>query len=349
MASGTSGSAVSGGGRSNWIHNFRWPIDTSNRKSENRHSAIALLYFWIFFNLFALAVLVLDLRVFHRPGRTVRFGDAVGWSAAYVALAAIFAAVLYVWLGRQSALEFVTGYVLELSLSVDNLFVFFVIFNYFAVPDKQQHRVLFWGILGALLMRGIFIGAGVGLISRSHVFLYIFGALLIYSGIKVCLVGEHQIDPAANPVVKALRHWMPVTTDYQGGRFFVRNRQENSRLYATPLLVVLVVIETTDVLFAVDSIPAVLAITLNAFIVYTSNVFAILGLRSMYFAVAGLMKTFRFLHYGLAVVLVLVGVKMLTVDYFRVPISTTLPVIATVLLISILLSLAFPAKVKNGQ
>lgn len=303
-----------------------------------------MLYFWILFNLFALAMLVLDLRVFHRPGRAVRFADAVGWGAVYVALAAIFAAVLHVWLGRQSALEFVTGYVLELSLSVDNLFVFFVIFNYFAVPEEQQHRVLFWGILGALLMRGIFIGAGVGLIARSHLFLYFFGALLIYSGIKVCLVGEHQIDPAANPVVKALRRWMPVTTDYQGGHFFIRNAQDKFRLYATPLLIVLVVIETTDVLFAVDSIPAVLAITLNAFIVYTSNVFAILGLRSMYFAVAGLMKIFRFLHYGLAVVLVLVGVKMLTVDYVRIPILATLGVIATILLISILLSMMYPAE-----
>ncbi|MGC1448670.1 MAG: TerC family protein [Candidatus Sulfotelmatobacter sp.] len=300
-----------------------------------------MLYFWIVFNLLALGMLLVDLRV-HRPGRVVRSREALGWSAVYAAMAAGFAVIVYFWQGHQVALEFVTGYVLELSLSVDNLFVFLVIFNYFAVPDEQQHRVLFWGVLGALLMRGIFIVAGVGLISRFHWVLYIFGSLLVYSGIRVCAMGQHQIDPSANPMVRALRRWIPVTDDYQGGRFFVRNRQENSRLYATPLLVVLLVIETTDVLFAIDSIPAVLAITLNAFIVYTSNVFAILGLRSMFFAISGLMKVFRFLHYGLAVVLILVGLKMIAADYFRVPIAATLGVVAGVLLTSILLSTAFP-------
>jgi TerC family integral membrane protein len=305
-----------------------------------------LLYFWILFNLFALGLLVVDLRV-HRPGRVVSSREALGWSAVYVALAAAFAVLLYFWQGHHAALEFVTGYVLELSLSVDNLFVFLVIFNYFAVPEQQQHRVLFWGVLGALLMRGIFIGTGVGLISRFHWVLYIFGSLLIYSGIRVCVIGEHQIDPSSNPVVKGLRRWVPVTADYQGARFFVRNLQENSRLYVTPLLVVLVVIESTDILFAVDSIPAILAITLNAFIVYTSNVFAILGLRSMYFAVSGLMKVFRFLHYGLAVVLILVGLKMLAADYFTVPIAVTLAVVAGVLLVSIAISAAFPANSKG--
>jgi tellurite resistance protein TerC len=306
-----------------------------------------LLYFWILFNLFALGMLVLDLRVFHRPGHLVRFREALGWSALYVAMAVAFAAVLYFWQGRQAGLEFVTGYVLELSLSVDNLFVFLVIFNYFAVPEEQQHRVLFWGILGALLLRGIFIGAGVGLIHRFHWLLYIFGALLIYSGIRFCIMGEHQIDPASNPVVKAFRSWMPVTSGFHDGRFFIRNPDDNARLYATPLLIVLLVIETTDVLFAVDSIPAILAITLNAFIVYTSNVFAILGLRSMYFAVSGLMKIFRFLHYGLAIVLMLVGLKMVGSDYFKIPIHVTLAVVAGVLLISIALSLAFPGKSKE--
>lgn len=305
-----------------------------------------MLYFWILFNLFALGMLVVDLRV-HRPGRVVSSREALGWSAVYVALAAAFAVLLYFWQGHHAALEFVTGYVLELSLSVDNLFVFLVIFNYFAVPEQQQHRVLFWGVLGALLMRGIFIGAGVGLIARFHWVLYIFGSLLIYSGIRVCVIGEHQIDPSSNPVVKALRRWVPVTADYQGARFFVRNLQENSRLYVTPLLVVLLVIESTDILFAVDSIPAILAITLNAFIVYTSNVFAILGLRSMYFAVSGLMKVFRFLHYGLAVVLILVGLKMLAADYLTVPIVATLAVVAGILLISIALSIVFPATSKD--
>jgi len=306
-----------------------------------------LLYFWILFNLFALGMLVLDLRVFHRPGHVVRFREALGWSVMYVVLALIFAGVLYFWQGPQSGLEFLTGYVLELSLSVDNLFIFLVIFNYFAVPDEHQHRVLFWGVIGALILRGIFIGAGVGLIHRFHWLLYLFGALLIYSGIRVCVMGEHQIDPAANPLVKAFRAWMPVTDDYHGGRFFFRNPQQNARLYATPLLIVLLVIETTDVLFAVDSIPAILAITLNAFIVYTSNVFAILGLRSMYFAVSGLMKIFRFLHYGLAVILILVGVKMILAERFRIPIHATLGVVAGVLLISIVLSLAFPGSTKK--
>jgi tellurite resistance protein TerC len=307
-----------------------------------------LLYFWILFNVFALLMLIIDLRVFHRPGHVVKFREALGWSLMYVAMAAAFAAILYFWQGRQTSLEFVAGYVVELSLSVDNLFVFLVIFNYFAVPDELQHRVLFWGILGALILRGIFIGAGVELIQRFHWLLFVFGTLLIYSGIRVCLSGEHQVDPSSNPVVKALRRWIPVTTDYRGGRFFVRNPQDNGRLYATPLLVVLLVIETTDVLFAVDSIPAVLAITLKAFIVYTSNVFAILGLRSMYFAVSGLIKVFRFLHYGLAVILILVGVKMILGDYFEVPIGVTLGTVALVLLISIGLSLAYPAKAANN-
>ena len=306
-----------------------------------------MLYFWILFNLFALGLLIVDLRVFHRPGHVVGFREALGWSAMYISLAALFAAVLYFWHGHQATLEFVTGYVLELSLSVDNLFVFLLIFNYFAVPEEQQHRVLFWGILGALILRGIFIGAGVGLINRFHWVLYLFGALLIYSGIRVCTTGDRQVDPAKNPVVRVVRRWIPVSSDYRGGRFFVRAAQEGGRLYATPLLIVLLVIETTDVMFAVDSIPAILAITLNAFIVYTSNVFAILGLRSMYFAVAGLMKIFRFLHYGLGIVLTLVGLKMLASDRFRPPISVMLATVAGVLFVSIVLSIAFPDRTKK--
>jgi tellurite resistance protein TerC len=303
-----------------------------------------LLYFWILFNLFAVGMLVLDLLVFHRSGRVVRSREALAWSAMWIGLAVAFAGVVFFWQGRQVALEFVTGYVLELSLSVDNLFLFLVIFRYFSVPEQHQRSVLFWGVLGALLMRGFFILTGVGLIHRFHWILYLLGALLIYSGIRLGFAGEHQIDPATNPAVKVLRRWMPVTDDYQGDRFFVRGWKGNPGLYATPLLVVLAVIETTDVLFAVDSIPAVLAVTLNAFIVYTSNVFAILGLRSMYFAVSGLMKVFRFLHYGLALVLILVGLKMITVDYFAVPTLVTLGVVAGLLLGSIAASIALPAK-----
>jgi tellurite resistance protein TerC len=308
-----------------------------------------LLYFWILFNLFALGMLVVDLRVFHRPGHVVGFREALAWSAMYIMLALVFAGILDFWRGHQSSLEFLTGYVLELSLSVDNLFVFLVIFKYFAVPEQQQHRVLFWGIVGALILRGIFIGAGVGLIHHFHWLLYPFGALLIYSGIRVCVMGEQQIDPSQNPVVKMLRRLIPLTAEFEGGAFFIRVRDDNFRLYATPLFVVLVVIETSDLLFAVDSIPAILAITLNAFVVYTSNVFAILGLRSMYFAVSGLMRIFRFLHYGLAVILVLVGLKMLSADYVRIPITATLGVVAGVLLISILLSLAFPVPHQTGS
>lgn len=302
-----------------------------------------MLYFWIFFNVFAVGLLVLDLCVFNRRKHVVGFRAALGWSAFYVALAAAFAVVVYFWHGQQVALEFVTGYVLELSLSVDNLFVFLVIFKYFAVPEEQQHNVLFWGVIGALVFRGIFIGAGVGLIQRFHWILYLFGAFLVISGIRFALQGDRKVDPASNPVVKVIRRLLPITNEYHGGKFFIRNPSNKSLLCGTPLLVVLLMIETSDVLFAVDSIPAVLAVTLNAFIVYTSNVFAILGLRSLYFAVAGLMKSFRFLHYGLALLLVLVGAKMLTADLYRVPIGVTLGSIAAVLLVSILASVIFPA------
>ena len=305
-----------------------------------------MFYYWVLFNLLALGMLVVDLRVIHRPGRVVRSREALGWSLVYVAVAGGFAVLLDFWLGRQAALEFVTGYVVELSLSVDNLFVFLMIFKYFAVPEEQQHSVLFWGILGALVMRGIFIGAGVGLIHRFHWVLFVFAALLVYSGIRVCVMGQHQIDPGANPFVKTLHRYMPVTKQYQGEKFFLRNPEDHARLYATPLVVVLLVIETTDVLFAIDSIPAVLAITLNAFIVYSSNVLAILGLRSMYFAVSGLIKMFRFLHYGLALVLILVGLKMLFADYLDIPISTTLAVVAGVLLISVVASVLYPPEEK---
>jgi tellurite resistance protein TerC len=306
-----------------------------------------LLYFWILFNLFALGLLALDLLVFHRRSRVVRPREALAWTAMWIGLAAAFSALLFFWQGRQIALEFVTGYVLELSLSVDNLFLFLVIFRYFAVPEQHQRSVLFWGILGALLMRGLFIVAGVGLINRFHWIVYLLGALLIYSGIRLGFAGEHRVDPANNPAVKALRRWMPLTDGFQDGRFFVRGWKGNPGLYATPLLMVLIVIETTDLLFAVDSIPAVLAVTLNAFIVYTSNVFAILGLRSMYFAISGLMNRFRFLHAGLALVLVLVGLKMIASNYLRVPTLMMLGVTAGVLALSVAASMRYPEQKKG--
>jgi tellurite resistance protein TerC len=307
-----------------------------------------LLYIWILFNLFALGLLLLDLRVLHRRGRVVSLHAALGWSLLYVVLAALFAVILFFWQGHQAALEFVTGYVLELSLSADNLFVFLLIFNYFAVPEEQQHHVLFWGVVVALILRGIFIVAGAGLIHRFHWLFYLFGMLLIYSGIRLCLTGAHKVDPAHNPLVRRLRRLLPVTNSFEGGRFFIRNPKDNFRLYATPLFIVLLVIETTDLLFAVDSVPAVLAITLNAFIVYSANVFAILGLRTMYFAVAGLMKTFRFFHYGLAVILVLMGVKMLTVDYYPVSTPVTLSVVAGILAVSVVASVVYPKEEKSS-
>ncbi len=294
-----------------------------------------MLVFWILFNLFVVAMLALDLRVLNRRSRPVAVREALGWAGVWIALAAAFAMLVLFWHGRIPALQFVTGYVIELSLSVDNLFVFLVIFRYFKVPDEHQHKVLFWGILGALLMRGVFIVAGVGLISRFSWITYAFGVLLVYSGIKLLRQGKAEIHPEKNPVLRLFRRAFPVTEEYVEGQFFTRRE----RLYATPLLVVLLVVETSDILFAVDSIPAVLAITLNAFIVYTSNVFAILGLRSMYFALAGMMDLFHYLHYGLSVVLIVVGIKMLGSHYVSIPTAWVLVIVLLVLGASIVASL----------
>lgn len=298
--------------------------------------------FWILFNVFVAAMLLLDLGVFHRRAHGVRFREALGWSAMWIALAGAFAVLVYFWHGRTPSLEFVTGYVIELSLSVDNLFVFLLIFRYFRVPSDQQHKVLFWGIIGALVMRAIFILAGVGLIRRFHWIIYLFGALLIYSGIKFLRQENANIHPEKNPVLRVFRRLMPVTKDYVGGKFFVRQRG----LYATPLLVALLVVETSDLLFAVDSIPAILAITLNTFIVYTSNVFAILGLRSMYFALATMMDIFHYLHYGLSVVLIFIGAKMLLSHYYEIPTVVALLTVLLVLGISVAASLLLPKRTK---
>jgi TerC family integral membrane protein len=301
------------------------------------------IVFWVLFNLFVVAMLALDLGVLQRRAHAVKFREALGWSLMWIALAAIFAVLLYFWRGHTPSLEFATGYVIELSLSVDNLFVFLLIFRYFRVPAEHQHKVLFWGILGALIMRGVFILAGVGLIRRFHWIIYVFGALLVYSGIRLLRAEGEGIEPEKNPVLRLFRRWVPVTEDYEGAKFFVRR----PALYATPLLAVLVVVETTDVIFAVDSIPAVLAITLNAFIVYTSNVFAIMGLRSMYFALAGMMEMFQYLHYGLSLVLIFVGAKMLISRYYEIPTGIALAVVAGVLLISVAASAAHPGKEPN--
>lgn len=301
-----------------------------------------MLLFWILFNVFVVAMLALDLGVLNRRAHPVGFREALGWSAMWVVLALSFAVVVYFWHGKKESLEFVTGYVIELSLSIDNLFVFLVLFRYFKVPREHQHKVLFWGILGALIMRGAFIFAGVGLIRRFEWVTYIFGLLLIYSGLKLLRQGDEEIDPGKNPLLRAFRKWVPVTKEYVGGQFWVRR----DGLYATPLLIVLLMVETTDVLFAVDSIPAILAITLNAFIVYTSNVFAILGLRSMYFALAGVMDLFQYLHYGLSVVLIFIGAKMLASHYYAIPTWVALGVVVSVLGLAVLLSLVLPKKAR---
>ncbi len=285
-------------------------------------------------------MLALDLGVFHRSGHEVKFREAVGWSVVWIALAAAFAVIVYFWHGRTESLEFVTGYIIELSLSVDNLFIFLLIFRYFKVPPGDQRKVLFWGILGALAMRAIFILLGVSLISRFHWIIYVFGAFLVYSGVKLIFQDEGEVHPEKNPVLRMFRRLMPVSDTYEEGKFLVRR----PGLMATPLLVVLVVVETTDVIFATDSIPAVLAITLNGFIVYTSNVFAIMGLRSMYFALAGMMEVFHYLHYGLSVVLIFIGAKMLVSHYYQIPTAIALGVVGGVLAVSVAASLVFPRK-----
>jgi tellurite resistance protein TerC len=299
-----------------------------------------LLLFWIAFNVFVLLMLALDLGVFHRKTHTVKLREAMLWSVVWIALAAAFAVLVYFWHGRPASLEFITGYVIELSLSVDNLFVFLLIFRFFKVSPEHQHKVLFWGIVGALVMRAFFILVGVSLISKFHWVIYFFGVLLIYSGIRLFFQNEAEVHPEKNPILRLFRRFVPVTEDYHGDKFFVRHKG----LYATPMFVVLLVVETTDLLFAVDSIPAILAITRDAFIVYTSNVFAIMGLRSMYFALAGMMEMFRYLHYGLALVLTFVGAKMLVSHYFEIPTEYALGGVAGILLIAVLASVANPRK-----
>jgi tellurite resistance protein TerC len=301
------------------------------------------LSFWILFNIFVAAMLALDLGVFHRRAHAVKFREAAAWTGVWIGLAVAFAVLVFFWHGRAASLEFLTGYVIELSLSVDNLFVFLVIFRYFKVSGPNQHKVLFWGILGALVMRGLFIFLGIGLIRGFSWITYVFGALLVYSGVKFLRADAAEVHPDKNPVLKVVRRWIPITPDYVGGKFFVRA----PGLYATPLFVVLLVIETTDILFAVDSVPAILAITLNAFIVYTSNVFAILGLRSMYFALAGMMDIFHYLHYGLSAVLIFIGAKMLASHYYEIRTEWALAAVAGLLGISVIASIAFPPKLKS--
>ncbi len=299
---------------------------------------------WIGFNLFVLLMLALDLGVFHRNPHEIKFKEAATWSIIWIGLALLFNYGIYHYFGKVRAIEFLTGYIVEKSLSVDNIFVFILIFSAFHVEEKYQHRVLFWGILGALIMRAIFIFAGVALINKFHWIIYVFGAFLIYTGYKIARDKGTKINIDNNPLLNFVRKIIPFTTGYRDGKFFTR---ESGRLFATPLFLVLILIEFTDLIFAVDSIPAILAITTDPFIVYTSNVFAILGLRSLYFALAGSLKYFTYLHYGLAAILMFVGLKMLISDVYKFNPFASLGVITTILIISIVASII--SQRKNGE
>jgi tellurite resistance protein TerC len=304
------------------------------------------IWLWIGFNLFVLAMLALDLGVFHRKSHTVSAKEALTWSIVWITLSLAFNAVIYFFWHRmvpgssytnqEAALAFLTGYLIEKSLSVDNIFVFILIFSFFAVPGKYQHRVLFWGILGALLMRGALIAVGAALLERFHWIIYVFGAFLIFTGIRMAFSQNENVEPDKNPVVKFFRRFMPVTENFEEDKFFVRRA---GRLMATPLFLILLVVESTDLVFAVDSIPAIFAVTQDPFIVYTSNVCAILGLRALYFLLADVMDKFEYLKYGLAAVLTFVGIKMVIVEFYKIPVGVSLGVVAGILTISILASL----------
>lgn len=297
--------------------------------------------FWIAFNAFLLTMLLLDLGVFRKKSHVVSFRESLTWVGVWVSLSMVFALLVNMWFGKERALMYLTGYVIELSLSVDNLFVFILIFSYFSVPAEYQHRVLFWGILGALVMRLIFIFSGAALLERFDWMIYVFGAILVYSGVKMVTEKDKKIDPEKNFVIKFLRRTLPISNQYHGNKFFIR---ENGKVVATLLFVVLIMIEVTDLVFAVDSVPAILAITTDRFIVYTSNAFAILGLRSLYFALAGVVNLFRYLPYGLSVVLVFIGVKMLLHHYVKIPVEISLLVVLSVIVVSVVASLLIKEK-----
>ena len=299
------------------------------------------MIFWILFNVFVLVMLAVDLGIFNRKSHVISFREAMSWTVVWILLALVFNGILYYWRGPVQAMEFFTGYLVEKALSIDNIFVFIMIFSFFHVPAAYQHKVLFWGILGALLMRAIFIFAGVALIEKFHFTIYIFGALLIFTGYKMFGHKNVKVNPDKNPLIRMVKRWMPVTSDLHGDRFFVTL---DGKRFATPLFLVLILVETTDLIFAVDSIPAILAITQDQFIVYTSNVFAILGLRSLYFALAGIAGRFWLLSYALALVLVFVGLKMLVIDLYKIPIQWSLTFIFAVVGMSIVLSLILKPK-----
>ena len=302
--------------------------------------ASPLLY--VLFTVFIIAMLMIDLGVLQRKEKDVKIKEALGWSAFWIGLAVLFNVGLYLWHGKETSLQFFTGYLIELSLSVDNLFVFVLIFMYFKVPSHYQHKVLFWGIIGAQVMRGLLIGLGVALIAKFHWIIYLFGIFLVITGVKMGFQKEEmEVRPEKNILVRLVKKFIPVTSGYHGSRFFLKLE---GHYYATLLFIVVLVVETTDLLFALDSIPAIFAITTDPFIVYTSNIFALLGLRSLYFALAGLMNLFHYLKIGLSIVLTFVGLKMLLVEIFPIPIGITLAVVGGVILLSIAASLRWPSK-----
>lgn len=296
---------------------------------------------WIFFGVFILAMLALDLGVFNRRTHVIKIKESLLWTAFWVTLALMFCTGIYFFHGHQKAMEFLAGYLIEYSLSIDNLFVFLLLFRYFNVPHEYEHKALFWGIMLALVTRGVFIFAGVALINTFHWIMYVFGAFLIFTGIKMALNKEAEVHPDKNVAIRFLRLFMPMTKEFAEARFFIV--KQGKRL-ATPMLAVMLALETTDIVFAIDSIPAILAITTDPFIVYTSNVFAILGLRSLFFALSGLMKVFCHLHYGLAAILSFVGIKMLIADFFKIPTGISLGIIAIILACSVGCSLIWPCK-----
>ena len=296
---------------------------------------------WVVFSISILIMLALDLGVFHRRDEVIGMREAVGWSVVWTVLALVFNAGIYAWQGSESALAFLTGYLIERFLSLDNIFVFLLIFSYFDVSPRYQHKVLFWGIVGALIMRAIFIVAGVALIRNFHWVVYLFGVLLVGVGLKMALVPEKAVHPERNPLLKLARRLIPITDSYGDSNFFVKI---SGRYVATPLFIVLLVIEATDLVFAIDSIPAILAVTTDPFIVWTSNVFAILGMRALYFAAERLMKMFHYLNYGLAAVLVFVGIKMLLSDWLPIPVGIALAVVVVVMGISVAASVLRPPR-----
>jgi tellurite resistance protein TerC len=313
------------------------------------------IWLWIGFNLFVLAMLALDLGVFHRKSHVVSPKEAITWSLVWISLSLLFNAGIYFFWDRlvpnssysnsEAALAFLTGYLIEKSLSVDNIFVFILIFSYFRVPAAYQHRVLFWGILGALLMRGILIAVGVALLNEFHWLIYVFGAFLIFTGIRMALQQNEEVQPEQNPVFKLFRRVMPITESFEGDKFFIRR---DGTLMATLLFLTLLIVESTDLVFAIDSIPAIFAVTQDPFLVYTSNVFAILGLRALYFLLANVMEKFQYLKLGLSFVLAFIGIKMMLSDFYPIPVWVSLIVVAGILTISVVVSL-WKARTSTGK